>query len=355
MKIPPGPRYDDTMEKRNKKDVQLVMKPIGALGGLDTIHVALILLAAILILLLLMVAYQKSVLLNGNITSSAATTATIRGYAPMHNESQVIKQASRILASYNYANGYLSLLPYFSSVNNISAYYIPASREWYVKIPESIGNATGYYSFVLYDSNLSLDIAYSQLPKISKVLGNYVAAKGTIKLNGKFACGSNSSASIYWFMDPYSPGAIESLVNLTALEDKYGMSLNASLKMLSQGPTYNISERYGLGNAQMLERYLLCASAQKNASAFYSNLLSAYSGYMSPTLLSLLANSSKLDRTSLDSCLANSTVELNRQALLAQYYNITTTPIAVVDCAYLALPQTANEALCYGSPGLCGK
>ena len=66
-----------------------------------------------------------------------------------------------------------------------------------------------------------------------------------------------------------------------------------------------------------------------------------------------MANASKLDYQSLIQCVNDSTQSLNRQALLAQFYGVNQTPVAVVNCHYKAIPQTVPQALCYTNNSLC--
>jgi hypothetical protein len=261
-----------------------------------------------------------------------------------------------LLASYANVNGSLSILPYFSNVSSISETYLPKSGSWYIgmRATNPASSQTFLLSFIVSDSNVSKITPSTQVALPSAISNNYVASLGTIRLSGKYACSVQSPMSVYWFVDPYAPGSIRSLVNATALERKFGGSINVTVRIINGPSTENMAGAYGTGNALMLGRYVFCASQQPNFRNFTSNLNSLYSGsYILPSTLAGLANVSKLNYSALNSCIGSADSVINNQALLANYYNVTQTPSVVVDCEYQALPQTAAEALCYANGNLC--
>ncbi len=352
------------MAKKKSEDVQVVVKPIGRLGGLDSIHVALIALVVILVLLLFVVAGSKVITIVNTTNATNNTKVLASNYTctngvcsgPVHNESQVKNYTERVLASYNFVSGSSSLIPYFSDVSNSTYVFVPKSRLWYVTIPAiNPSTRTKFYEIMtIYDSNLTLDVISIETAKPSLVLSNKVVSQGVIQLSNRFACMQQTPAQVYWFMDPYAPGAIASLNNVSELEQKFAGNVNVSFKIVFRSATAQIANTSGLLNAQALGRYILCASTQSNFSRFSSNLQAAYGGsYLSPNVLAGIALSSNLNTNALDACMANSTPLINTQTLLASYYNITTTPVAVVNCRYLALPQTAQQAVCYDNSTLC--
>ncbi len=345
-------------KKSKKEEPELLIKPVGRLGGLDNIHVSLVALIAILIAMLLVVSYSKPQVIGAPNATNAANSSSNSSaiLQPIHTEQQVLSYASRVLASYNYVKSYSSILPYFSDIRNATAYYIPQTKEWYVSVPAHLPgqNRTAHYSLLVYDSNLTAQTAFSQTPLPSQVLNDQVVADGVIKLYGKYACPASNQTSIFWFIDPYGPGVVTSLENITGIEARYGNRVNITVKILSGYYTNVIANSYGMPNAQELGKYLFCTSKQKNFSVFAQNIESAYgSSYMSGQLLRTIANYSRLNVTELNACISNSTATLNEQALLAQYYNVTSTPIAIVNCEYEALPQTVDSALCYSNPSFC--
>lgn len=350
------------MAKRSRKQeeqTQIVLKPIGPLGGLDNIHVGLIALVIILIGLLLVVSHSfLQIIGNSTNTSGNCVYGTFNGscITPMHNLSQVKQQVGQILASYAYVNGSLSILPYFSSMQNFSAQYLPQSSQWLASVPVTnpANNNRFYASFILYDSNLTLVRPYLQTSSTSKVVDNYVVSQGVIRLAGKSVCLQQNPVQMYWFVDPYAPGSISSLDNLTSVQSKFGSNLNATVKIVFGSSSLAIANKFNVNNTQALGKYVYCASKQSNFTNFIANLQSLYSGaYLSPSYLNIIANQSHFNNATFNSCLATATPALNAQALLAEYYNVTTTPSVVTGCIYQSIPQTAKESVCFANSTLC--
>ncbi len=313
---------------------------------------------ALLLALLLVVSYSKPILIGNSTTASNCTYGYLNGSCavPLHSAAQVGSVVERLLASYATVNGTLSLLPYFSNVSSMSETYLPGSGDWYVslKARNPVSNQAFLVSFLISDSNLSRATPTIQVAMPSSVSSNYVAAAGTVKLANKYACSTQSPMSVYWFLDPYAPGSIRSLVNATSIEGRLGGRVNLTVKIVNGPDTQSMSSAFGSNNALVLGRYVFCAAQQANFRSFASNLNALYSGsYVQPSTLAGLANVSRLNYSALNSCLGSAAQVINNQALLASYYSVTQTPSVVVDCEYQALPQTAAEALCYANSTLC--
>lgn len=346
--------------KAQINEAKIVLKPIGRYGGLDNIHIALLVLVAVLIALLLVISYSKPQIIIENTTNTSSTCVygVMNGSCvyPTHNESSVLRQLGKIIASYEFVNGSLSLLPYYSIIQNTTFGYLPISKVWLAVVPV-INPATGNTfstSFLIYDSNLSLVNPYIQTVRTSQVLSDYVVSQGVVRLSNQAVCGMQAPLPVYWFIDPYAQGSISSLSNLTAVESKYGSKLNLSLKVLFASESQNIAKTYGDNNTRALGKYLFCSSKQSGFSNFVTTLNAVYSGsYLSPSLLSSLANQSGLNIPQLRGCMLNSTSAINAQALLAQYYNVTSTPSVVTDCVYSAIPQTERNAICFANSTIC--
>ncbi|MGC9099360.1 MAG: DsbA family protein [Candidatus Micrarchaeia archaeon] len=349
------------MDKK-RKEPQIVIRPIGKLGGLDNIHIALIVLVAILVTLLAIISYSKPTLIinQTNSTSCSGYCANeINMSKPIHNVGEVLNYTEKVLASYNFINANTSLgvyLPFYSNITSVKASYAPSSKEWFVNVPiiDPITNKTFYASFVIYDSNLTLARAYLQTVSPSRILNYQVVYPGVIDMPGKFACSPEQPVKLFWFIDPYAPGSIYSLEYITKLEQEFGGNINVSVKVLFGAYTSLIASRYGEANAEWLGKYILCASQQGNFSNFITNLNSLYANnYMSNQTLYTIAKFSKLNMNALSACMLNSTTLINRQTLLAEYYNITATPFVVVNCKYLTLPETASNGICFTNSTLC--
>ncbi len=332
-------------EKKTIKEPRIIVKPLGRFGGLDNLHVALVVVVVLLVALLLVVSYSKPILIRQSNNTTNATLAP----APLHNATQVKAMVEQELASYNNVNGTLSLLPYITNIASMRLSYSGSDHDWYVTAlaVNPADNLTFNVSFIVSDENLSDITPFQQMAKPSLLSQNKVVATGVLQLKGKYECVSNATR-VYWFIDPYSTGSVRSLLNATALEKKYGSSLNLTVKALVGSGTQSVANSVGLQNALYLSKYIVCASQQSGFPAFASDLNSEYANaYVPESTLQSLASVAGLDNATLSSCLANSTSLINAQALLARYYNISATPAVVVACNYMTLPQTAGDAICY--------
>ncbi|MGC8628743.1 MAG: hypothetical protein ACP5T4_00840 [Candidatus Micrarchaeia archaeon] len=334
-------------EPSKEKEPKILIKPIGKFGGLDGIHVALLVVIALLVSLLLVVSYSKPVYIKQNVTQNVT---------PLHNESQVLSIVKRFLASYSYVNTSLSILPYVSEVQKANATYVPALNQWVVAMPAINPNTNQSFliSFIVNDKNLSDITPFIETARPSKLLNDSAVYQGVISLAGKYPCLTQAPMQVYWFIDPYAPGAIRSLFNMTSLEAKFGNKVNFEIKIVNTGATNAIARQQGIANAELLGKYLFCASNQTEFDTFVSNLNSIYAGsFINRNELNMLAYESKLNLTQLSNCVNSSQSTIDNQLLLAQFYNITTTPSVIVDCKYLALPETAQQAICYANSSVC--
>ncbi len=347
------------MQQNTKvKEPSIIIKPIGRFGGLDNLHLTLIVVIALLLLLVLVIAYAKPITILSSTNTSANCTNSTAGTCaqPMHNSTQIRLLAERILASYTSVNGSLSVLPFIANVSGMNVSYVPYLRSWRVDITAmSPGTSeTSQAEFLISDVNTSQITPLLQVAKPPSITNNSVVANGVVKLAGRYACLQQQPTNVYWFIDPYAPGAVKSLLNFTDLEIEFGNKVNLTIRVVSGAATQQVGSTFGLFNAQLLGRYTYCASQQSNFTAFASNLNSVYAGsYLSQPVLANIANSSKLNYAQLTSCLNQSVQVLDVQSLLAKYYNITQTPVAVVNCEYLAIPETAHQAICYSNSTLC--
>jgi hypothetical protein len=303
-------------------------------------------------MLLLAVSFSKPILIM-NSTQCNSTNAS----SALHTSTQIRDVAGRVLASYSTVNSSLSLLPFIANISSMNATYLPSSKNWYVSLKaRNFGsNLTFGLSFMISDVNTSKVTPMIQSAVPSQILDNSVVSQGVIQINGKFSCTTTPSPTrVYWFIDPYATGSVTSLLNASSITGKLGNKVNVTMKVIFSSDTQRIGASYGLLNAEYLGEYIYCASQQRNFSAFASNLNSVYaSSYVPQSVLSNIANFSKLDSVQLNSCLANATQVLNTQSLLSKYYSISQTPVEVVDCRYMSIPQTVQKALCYANTSLC--
>ncbi len=366
MKIPPDP-FGVLMAKKVSKDKDttkieepsILIRPINRLGGLDNIHVALLALIVVLVLLLLTITYYKPVSATNSTNSVLTTTVSNSSgsLSTIHNSTVIKRIAEQLLASYVSTNSSLSVLPFYSNVSGITASYVPSIKDWYVQIPATNpGSKTVIYvSTLISDSNGSVLIPFLQLPKPRRIMSNYVVSSGVIQLAGQPVCLTQAPLQLYWFMDPYSPGAVQSLKNLTALQQRYGTKANASLEILYGSASASIANQTSVPAAQALGKYLFCASKQPGQfPQFVSLLNNVYSnGYITANELQSISGTSGLNQTSLAGCMSGTNPAFAAQTILASRYNITVSPSIVVNCDTLAIPQTVNKAMCYANSTFC--
>ncbi len=354
------------MAKGSKKSVamqepRVIIRPIGKMGGLDNIHAALVVLVLILLALLVYVSYAKPPViapLNATNSTSCKNGTTSNGcLSAIHTPAEIKSYVEHMLASYSEVNSSLSILPYISNITAMSISYLPSGK-WYAVLPahDPVTGAGFYLSFLLNDKNLSDSIPFLQAAKPSAVSNNYVASDGVISMANASSCVSASPLQIYWFLDPYSPGAISSLSYMTSMESRFGSRISVYPEILFSQYSQGIADSEGTNSTLELGAYLFCASLQSPSqfSSFASKLNSTYSGsYMSSGLLAALASSAGLNETELGGCLSSAPGHISSQELLAKQLKITSTPAVVTDCRYLSLPETAADAVCYANSSLC--
>jgi hypothetical protein len=340
------------------KEPSILVKPVSQFGGLDNIHVALLVLVVILILTIVAISSHTHITLVNVTQGQNCSYGSINGTCAtaVHNETQIKSYVERILASYANINGSLSILPFISNVSQINASFIPSLRQWYVSVPYTVPTTSNTYilSYMINDRNLNLSGSFVQNPPPPQISNNHVVTTGVIQLSQKTSCSINGIIPVYWFTDPYAPGALSSLVNETNLQKSFGSKVNITLKVLFTQYSAAMASKYGINNTLNMQKYLLCGSLQKNFSKFVSALNSTNNGLYLPTaVLRDIALQSGLNMSSLDSCISNSQQAIDAQAVLAKYYNITSSSSVITDCQYLSVPQTARNAICYANKTLC--
>ncbi len=341
----------------NIKENSVIIRPIGKTGGLDAIHLALIVLVVVLVLLLASMAYTKEIIIK-NVNATNCTYGSSNGacIVPKSNASQIKAVFESIIASYATSNSSLSVIPYLANTSTISEQYLPYSNSWLASITgyNAATNQSFNFKALINASDNSKFTPFIEVVSPKNLSQNRLVSTGVLKLANKYSCTQQSPVQVFWFLDPYSPGAISSLADATAIEKRFNSSVNVTLKMLYTQASVRVAQQYGIANAQALSGYLFCASLQPRFSKFTEDLNSVYTNsYVSPQTLAAIANQTGLDNASLSSCLANYPQVFERQNLLSSYYNITTSPSVVTNCEYESLPQTAQNAVCYANSSLC--
>jgi hypothetical protein len=340
-----GKRAEGT---RDGSGAVFLIKPVSKRFGLDYLHISLIILVIVLVALAFSFSNFKPSILAHNCQYGVVnnTCAT-----PKYNSSEAISAAERILAGYSTINSSLSLLPYYSLVNQSRAYYLLNGSEWLVVIPyinpytKEVVNT----SMILYASNLTLAEPFMQMIGPILKTQNRVISPGTIDLSGKTACANKTPIPVYYITDPYAPGALRDIGAGINASSRFGSSINVSYMFIFAGYSVPFYSTYGANTTQALGEYLACASAQPRFPAFVANLSKVYFGNpISNTTLYSVAVGSGLDMGSFSACMDNVSLKLDYQSKLAQYYNITTAaPAFVTNCKYLSIPETLNETISY--------
>ena len=346
-------------QNKKIKEPSVVIKPLGKLGGLDGIHITLIILLVLALIILLYITYAKqSIIVLTNQSSSNQTlnlTNCQYGYSnnscitPLHNATQIKKIFENFLASYTYTNTSLSVIPYTSEVNQIKEYYSPNTKTWILTVPEKYlnTNSTFIFSAIINDLNVTQILPSVQTIKPTLSSKNSVSGYGYISLLNKTSCITSNSTPIYWFIDPYAAGSISGLSYLENIQNKFNTTVAPEIDILYTQSSQEVANQYGLQNATLIGKYLFCSSKQPNFNKFVFTLNASYQNqYVSPNELNSIAKNSELNISQLTQCISSSQTIINRQSVLADYYNVTSSSSVIIGCKYQAIPQTAYQTLC---------
>ncbi|MGC8496275.1 MAG: DsbA family protein [Candidatus Micrarchaeia archaeon] len=336
-------------EKKHAQSEEPVflVKPAMKNYGLDYLHISLIVLVVILVVLAIALATSKPATIVKNCQYGMSNGVC---NTPKYNNTQVMQVVGRILASYSSVNTSLSLLPYYSIINSTKVYYLANSSDWLVVVPfrDPFVNNAIYNMSMLLNSNLTLVSAYLQTLKPAGLSNDTVVASGVISIGGKAQCNSTMPIPVYAITDPYAPGAINALKESYMDSMHYSNSINMSYYFIFTPYAENFYPSYGIGTTQEAASYLFCAYKNGRLNQFLENFSSAFNGYpLSNSSMQAIAEDSGLNSQSFNSCLQTSSAPLEYQAKLASYYNVTSTPVFIVNCKYLAIPATLNQTIKY--------
>jgi hypothetical protein len=342
----------ENKRKGSGKEPVFIVKPALKNFGLDYLHITLIALVIILVVLALALStFKPGTIVKTCSNGSACNSTNNSTSGTIHTSAQALIAAKNALASYSNLNTSLSLIPYYSLVNQSKVDYLNNSKEWLVIVPyiDPLANGTVFnISLLFYDSNLTLASAYIQTLKPAVTTNNSVVGLGTVQLSGQIACKTSKPVPLYIITDPYSPGMLKTLDAAVNASEKYKGSINASYYFIFSGYSQSFYNGYGELDTQQMGRYLYCASNQRNFPQFVSNLSIAYTGRpLSNLTLYQVSLGSNLNTTMLNVCMQNVTTSLNYQSEFANLYHIVSTPTIIVNCQYTTLPQTLDYAINY--------
>ena len=198
----------ETQKLKSREPVFLV-RPAFKNFGLDYLHITLLALVVILVILAFALStFKPAIIIKGcgSSTNSTCNSTAASPYNTIHTSAEALGSAERYLAAYSTFNTSLSLLPYYSLVNQSSENYLSNKKEWLVTIPyiDPLANGTIFnISILLYDSNLSIAGTYLQSIKPNMLTNNSVVGLGTVSLYGEAACKSSKPLPVYVITDPY--------------------------------------------------------------------------------------------------------------------------------------------------------
>ena len=342
-------RTNGSAKAKEHGEPVFVVKRATKFGGLDYIHISLIILVVILIGLAFALSTYKDNVIIKNCEYGIANATCLQ---PTYNQSDAIGSAERILASYSSSTGSIAIVPYYSLVNESKASYIPSSNSWLVEFPyvDPLDNNTMFNaSMLLNGSTLQLEGSFLGIPRPKSLTQNKVVAEGAIAIDGKTACNTTEPIPVYSITDPYATGSLGSLADGINASSKFGNKINVSYYFIYTDPSIALYGKYGIGKTQALGEYLFCASKQPGK---FGNFTSIVRGEFSGTpLLNITLNDTAIEAgmnmSEFGSCLSNSPIALDYQSRLAAYYNVTQTPTYIVNCRYQTLPETLGNAINY--------
>lgn len=330
---------------QKKSDPVFIIKPVTKNGGLDYLHISLIILVIILISLAFSLSRFNSVkLVNcqygiNNGTCISSTT----------NSLQAIRAAEKVMAGYSTINTSLSLLPYYTLPNQYNASYITKLNKWLVYTPYTNPYTKNVVSmYIILNQNLTLNTSLMQTLSPIRVTDNYVVAPGTVSINGKLLSTTNTPISVNLIIDPYASGAISAIRSAVNSSMKYKNSIKMNYDFIFTNAASSKYNGYGVAETQQLASYIFCASKYTNFYNFTTNLSKVFNGNpLTQSQLSNIVNESGMNYKKIINCVATSSKPLYYQSLFAEFYNITSTPTFIVNGKYETISTKLNEAINY--------
>ncbi len=340
------------MQRDSKAPVFLV-RPASKAGGLDYLHITLIILVVILIGLAVALTRFSSVkLVNCQYGIVNGTCAN-----EVSNSTQAIMAARRIMASYSTVNTSLSLLPFYTLPNSYTATYLPQNGGWLVYTPyQDPYTGANIIMYLVLNNNLTLNTSVMQTLSPIKETDNYVVAPGVVSLSGKSDATTSTPIPVNLILDVYAKGSISAIQSAINASLKYKGEVNVSYDFIFTNASVSKYAEYGKGNTQILASYIFCASSRPEFSNFILNLSKVFSGNpIDIPELNAVSNGTGINYTYMQSCLSNSSKPLYYQSLFAQLYNVTSTPEFIVNGKYQTISTKLDQAINYSLSNLNGK
>ncbi len=327
-----------------------IVKPATRGGGLDYLHITLILLVLILIGIALALSRFTSVKLVNCEYGIVNGTCASQSY----NTSAALMSAKRIIAGYAASNTSLSLIPYYTIPSEYNAIYIQSSKTWFVYTPyiDPYTNQTVSMLLVL-NRNLSLNESLSQTIPPPYTSNDYAVANGTVKLAGHVASATSKPIPVNLVIDPYSKGSVPAIKALINASKRYGNAITPEYDFIFTATAQSKYPSFGKVETQALAAYIFCASNQTGFQNFMNYTAVAFTGNPVPiSSLNTIINQSDINYTYMRECVLNSAKPLYYQSLFAQFYNITETPEFIVNGEYETISTRLNASIEYALSGV---
>ena len=343
----------DMEEKKIKQSKIVIKKATPAFivksatrrGGLDYLHITLIVLVVVLVGLALSLSRFSAVKLVNCEYGVVNGTCASQSY----NSSAVLMSAKKIIAGYLSSNTSLSLIPYYTIPSEYNAIYAPVSQKWFVYTPyiDPYTNQT-VGMFLVLNKNLSLNESLSQTIPPSYTSNDYVIANGTVKLAGHVASTTSKPIPINLVVDPYSKDSVRAIEAMINASKTFGNEITPKYDFIFTATAQSKYQSFGIVETQALASYIFCASNQTEFPSFMNYTSVAFTGNPVPvSSLDTITNQSGINYTYMRECVLNSAKPLYYQSLFAQFYNITTTPEFIVNGEYETISTRLNASIGY--------
>lgn len=203
---------------------------------------------------------------------------------------------------------------------------------------------------------LFLDKAYLEGPIPPIISQNKVVTNGTVQLYGKLNC-STDKVRVWEFSDPYCPTCIAPEQKIDEFRERYGEDIDFEYHVLLSRSIL-MENSYGKDDVERISRYFVCAQKQGLLMPLKECALAKYTakGVEAPLSKEELdaCVPNQINRTAFDSCVAREApADIAFDSKVAETYQITETPMMLVDCMYRMHPTYLEHGFCFIHPEIC--
>jgi hypothetical protein len=280
-------------------------------------------------------------------TATPGVVETPAGEA-VHSVEEAKEYLSRVMASYR------DLI--YAEVPTPE--YNPCTKTWDATLKISgAGLTQNVYVRLNDDPVLTLNSTYVETNKPYWITENKVITNGTIKIFGKIPCtpeaGCGNKTCVWLFTDPYCPNCILAEDNVNAFLAEHNDSVEYSYRVL-MSTSQAMLDHYGKLEVERISKYFLCAQKQGLLSPLKDCAILKYrmKGVEAPLtkeeLDACLPEGLEMDE--FDSCVETVYTDIDWDRKVALTYNVTETPMALIDCQYRVHPTYLEHGFCYLYP-----